>query len=341
MPELRLDPIQRRWVIISSERGRRPEDFFVDSAMPSDGFCPFCEGHEKKTPPEIYASRTGASTPNAPGWQIRVVPNKFPALKIEGDVNRHAHGLYDAMNGVGAHEVIIDTPQHDLHFGDIPLEQMELLLRTYRDRMRDLFNDSRLKYVLIFKNHGLAAGASLAHPHTQIIATPVTPKTVALELESALEHFSVKERCLFCDIIQAELAEGTRVVTTNSQFVVLAPYASRFPFEIFLAPRQHRHDFAAITDEEVSSLAEIFRDTMQRMKVALKDPPYNFVIHTIPNRRSTKRATFWQTLEYDFHWHIEILPRLTRIAGFEWGSGFYLNPTAPEEAAQFFRELQL
>ncbi|MBI3940000.1 MAG: galactose-1-phosphate uridylyltransferase [Acidobacteria bacterium] len=341
MPELRHDPIQKRWVIISTERGRRPDDFFVDNTTPSDGFCPFCEGSEGKTPPEIFAFRPQGSPRDTPGWQVRVVPNKFPALRIEGELNRHAHGIYDAMNGIGAHEVILETPQHDVHLADTPFAQLELVLRAYRDRLRDLLNDRRFKYVMIFRNYGSAAGATLAHPHSQLIATPVTPKTVALELQSAMEHYVVKERCLFCDIIRAEMEEGTRVIAASEQFVVLAPYASRFPFEIFLAPRRHRHDFAAITDEEIRSLAVIFRTTLQRIKAALKDPPYNFLIHTTPNTRSTDRTTYWQTIEHDFHWHIEILPRLTRVAGFEWGAGFYINPTAPEEAAQFLREVEL
>ncbi|MBI4456421.1 MAG: DUF4921 family protein [Acidobacteria bacterium] len=341
MPELRHDPIQRRWVIISTERGRRPDDFLIDNEMPPGTFCPSCEGNESKASPEIYAIRPNGSSADGPGWQVRVVPNKFPVLKVEGELDRHAHGIYDAMNGVGAHEVIIETTRHELHLAETPLAQLELVLRTYRERLRDLLNDRRLKYILIFKNYGLAAGAALAHPHSQLIATPVTPKTVALELQSAMEHFNVKERCLFCDIIRNELDQGVRVVATNDHFVVLTPYASRFPFEIFLAPRRHRHDFAAITEEEIRSLAEIFRDSMRRIKIALKDPPYNFVIHTIPNRKSTNRATYWQTIEHDFHWHIEILPRLTRMAGFEWGSGFYINPTAPEEAAQFLRDIEL
>lgn len=342
MPELRLDPIQRRWVVISSERGRRPDDFFIDRDMPVGPFCPFCEGNEDKSPPEIYASRPNGSGPNRPGWEIRVVPNKFPALKVEGELNRHGYGIYDAMNGIGAHEVIIETPQHDLGLADMPLPQLELVLRAYRDRLCDLFNDRRFRYVMIFKNYGLAAGATLAHPHTQLIATPVTPITVALELRSAMEHFYLKERCLFCDIIHSELAEGSRVVTTNERYVALTPYASRFPFEVFLAPRHHRHDFATITDDEIRSLAEIFRDTMRRIKIALKDPPYNFIIHTVPNTRAAKkRFTHWQSIEHDFHWHIEILPRLTRVAGFEWGTGLYINPTSPEEAAQFLREMEL
>jgi UDPglucose--hexose-1-phosphate uridylyltransferase len=326
-------------VIISTDRSHRPDDFLVDREMPASPFCPFCEGNEEKSSSEIWASRPNSGAPDTPGWLIRVVPNKFPALKVEGDLNREGHGIYDTMNGVGAHEVIIETPQHDLSIADMPLPQLELVLRTYRERLCDLFNDYRLRYVMIFKNHGLAAGATLAHPHTQLIATPVTPITVAMELRSAMDHFNLKERCLFCDIIHSELADGTRVIAANDDYVALAPFASRFPFEIFLAPRHHRHDFAAITDAEIQPLAEFFRDIIRRMKVALKDPPYNFIFHTAPNvRAAKKRYTHWHSIEHDFHWHIEILPRLTRVAGFEWGTGLYINPTAPEEAARSLRE---
>lgn len=342
MPELRHDPIQRRWVIISTERARRPDDFFIDREMPAGPFCPFCEGNEDKAPPEICAWRPNGSAPNTPGWQVRVVPNKFPALKVEGQLNRQGYGFYDSMNGIGAHEVIIETPQHNLGFADMPASQLELVLRAYRERLSDLSKDGRFRYVMIFKNHGLAAGATLAHPHTQLIATPVTPMTVAMELKSAMDHFYLKERCLFCDIIHSELVEGARVIATTEDYVALAPYASRFPFEVFLAPRRHHHDYAAITDKEIQSLAAFFREVMRRMKIALKDPPYNFIIHTSPNTRAPrKRVTYWQSIEYDFHWHIEILPRLTRVAGFEWGSGLYINPTAPEDAAQFLREMEL
>ncbi|HEY2933934.1 MAG TPA: galactose-1-phosphate uridylyltransferase [Acidobacteriota bacterium] len=342
MPELRHDPLQHRWVIISTERGRRPDDFVVDNTMPDGGFCPFCEGNEAKAPAEIYSIRTNGSAPNTPGWRVRVVPNKFPALKVEGELKRRGHGLYDAMNGVGAHEVIVESPDHEVNLPDLALSQVELVLRAYRDRLNDLMNDRRLRYVLIFKNYGLAAGATLAHPHSQLIATPVTPKNVAMELKSAMEHFNLKERCIYCDIIQDELEAGTRVVALNDDFVVITPYASRFPFEVFLAPRRHRHDFAAITDDQIRSLAGIFSETLRRIKVTLNDPPYNFVLHTSPNTKAgARRVTYWQTIEQDFHWHIEILPRLTRVAGFEWGTGFYVNPAAPEEAARFLREAEV
>jgi UDPglucose--hexose-1-phosphate uridylyltransferase len=342
MPELRHDPIQKRWVIIASERGRRPDDFPRQEEAPAGGFCPFCEGNEIKTPPEITAIRANGSSPNLPGWEVRVVPNKFPALKIEGTLDRKGLGAYDKMNGVGAHEVIIETPRHDLNMADAPVEHIRKVIWMYRERLSDLLRDFRFKYVLIFKNYGAAAGASLTHPHTQLIATPVTPLALNEELNSAKEHFLDKERCLFCDLIQQELDSGERIVAATDQFVAMTPFASRFPFEIFLAPRHHHHNFAQISDDMISQLASVLKEVLLRIKKCLNDPPYNFLIHTIPNTDiRPKRATYWETIELDFHWHIELIPRLTRVAGFEWGTGFYINPTSPEEAAKYLREVEL
>ncbi len=342
MPELRHDPIQKRWVIIASERGRRPDDFpHMEESLPA-GFCPFCEGNESKTPPEITALRRNGSGANQPGWEIRVVPNKFPALRIEGGLDRRGLGAYDRMNGVGAHEVIIETPQHNLNLADAPLIHMEKVIRMYRERLVDLLRDFRFKYILVFKNYGAAAGASLAHPHTQIIATPVTPLTLAEELVSAKEHYQDKERCLFCDLIQQELESGERIIVSGDRFIAMTPFASRFPFEIFLAPRAHHHSFAEISDDMIHHLALTLKEVLLRIKGCLNDPPYNFLIHTIPNVKARpKRSTYWDTIEVDYHWHIELIPRLTRIAGFEWGTGFYINPTAPEEAAKYLREVEL
>jgi UDPglucose--hexose-1-phosphate uridylyltransferase len=342
MPELRHDPIQKRWVIIATERSSRPDDFprLEESAL--EGFCPFCEGNESKTPPEITAIRANGSRPDQPGWQVRVVPNKFPALRIEGGLDRKGLGIHDRMNGVGAHEVIIESPQHQMSLAEAPLEHIQRVLWMYRERLVDLLRDPRFKYILIFKNYGAAAGASLAHPHTQIIATPVTPLILAGELSSAKEHFMDKERCLFCDLIQQELDSGERIVAATEHFVALTPFASRFPFEIFLAPRHHHHSFAEISDQTIYHLGTILKEVLLRIKKCLNDPPFNFLIHSIPNvKAKPKRTSYWDTIEVDFHWHIELMPRLTRVAGFEWGTGFYINPTAPEDAAKYLREVEL
>lgn len=342
MPELRHDPIQKRWVIIATERSRRPVDLQGPTGPREHAFCPFCPGNEAATPPEIAAVRPPGSAPNGPGWKVRVVPNKFPALRIEGDRDRAAVGIYDRMNGIGAHEVIIETPDHDASLAEMDYRSVEQVLRMYMERLRDLLRDRRFKYVLVFKNHGETAGATLAHPHSQVIATPVTPRTISTELTSARDHYNAKERCLFCDVLAQELQTGSRVVWSDPNFAVFAPYASRFPFELMIMPRRHRHSFADMTGEEVAGLARVLRDTLRRLRLGLNDPPYNFMIHTSPNLDyEPRRGVFWQTVPWDFHWHIEIIPRLTRVAGFEWGTGFYINPTAPEEAALFLREIEL
>jgi UDPglucose--hexose-1-phosphate uridylyltransferase len=346
MRELRHDPIQRRWVIISTERSDRPLENgkrgeAAPGPSPSPATCAFCPGNEAQTPPEILSLRH-ADDPSHLRWRVRVVPNKYPALQIEGDLERRGRGPYDRINGIGAHEVIIETPIHDLALADQPVSQLALVLRAYRERLRDLMNDPRFRYILIFKNEGAGAGASLHHSHSQLIATPVTPRTVAMELSAARDHFVLKERCIFCDLIDYELGEGHRIVCTDRDFVTFCPYASRFPFEMTVMPRQHAHDFAQVDDDALHRLARHLREALSRMHVSLEHPPYNFLLHTAPNTRTMSvRPGYWSTLATDWHWHIEILPRLTSVAGFEWGTGFYINPTAPEDAARQLREVRL
>lgn len=338
MSELRQDPIQKRWVIIATERAARPTDFEVVPESEKANACPFCEGHEDQTPGELFAYRKEGTVPNRPGWKVRVVPNKFPALRTEGHPERHGVGLYATMNGVGAHELIVETPDHGASLADLDNDHIFHILATYRRRIIDLKKDPRFKYILIFKNHGAVAGASLRHPHTQLIALPVTPRTVAVELDTSRAHFEQKERCLICDLMAQELDSGKRIVRDDDHFVVIAPYASRFPFECWVIPRVHSCAFEATTDEGLHHLAVTMKDILVRLKIGLKDPPYNFILHTSPNTEAEPtQPAYWQTLEYDYHWHFEIMPRLTRIAGFEWGTGFYINPMPPEEATQFLR----
>lgn len=340
MSELRHDPLSRRWVIVSEERSRRPSEF-VRSPEPGTPRekCPFCPGNEHATPPEIQALRPDGSGPNGPGWTARVFPNKYPVLSIEGDPDNRAVGQFDRQRGVGAHEVVVETPEHGLHMADMDPVDIERVLAIYQERVRDLQRDPRFKYVLIFKNHGVDAGSPVPHSHTQIIATPVTPRAIAGELESARQHYFAKRRCLYCDILNQELEDGRRIVTADEHYAVLAPYASRFPFETMILPRRHRHSFAEEPESSLAALARTMRDLLARLKKVLRDPPYNFVVHTAPNTETEgRRRDYWGTLEYDFHWHIEILPRLVQVAGFEWGSGLFVNPTAPEDAARFLRD---
>ncbi len=332
MPELRKDPILGRWVIISTERRKRPVDFKPSKVEQKGGFCPFCPGNEEKTPPEILAYRVDGSPPNGPGWKIRVVSNKFPALQIEGELGRSGIGLYDMMNGVGAHEVIIETPNHKETLSSLPEKSLEEVFWSYRDRLIDLQKDHRFRYILIFKNHGEAAGASLEHPHSQLIALPIIPKRVQEEIEGAQQYFNYKERCIFCDIVRQEQQSDQRVVMENDQFIVISPFAPRFPFETWILPKRHSSSFEKITVAEFESLAPVFSQTMKRIDRALNDPPYNFVLHNAP----------FNDQPYDaYHWHFEIMPTLTKMAGFEWGSGFYINPVPPEESTRFLREVDL
>lgn len=339
MPELRYDPLQHRWVIIATERAARPLDLHDTTKYNRVKICPFCEGHESSTPPEIWSIRDPNTSPNSPGWKVRVVPNKFPALKIEAAGKRIGVGYFDMIEGAGAHEVIIETPQHDLSMADLPPEHVKWTLHAYRERLKDLYKDPRFKYVLIFKNHGKRAGASLVHPHSQLIATPIVPRNVIIKLDAARDHYEKKERCLVCDLIQQETSTTTRVITSENGFVAIAPYASRFPFEVFIAPVDHNYNFADVTDEELDRLSHFLKNTLFRIKKVLHDPPYNYVFNTSPNIEAKPKFTDqWVTIKYDYHWHIEIIPRLVRIAGFEWGSGFYINPSTPEMAAQYLRE---
>ena len=330
MPELRKDPVVGRWVIIATDRAKRPTDFVRERVqIRGSSFCPFCYGNETKTPPEVLAYRSDGSRPDTPGWTLRVVPNKFPALGIEGTLNRQGDGLYDKMSGIGAHEVIIETPDHRATLATLAAGQIESVLWAYRDRILDLKKDRRFRYMLIFKNHGEAAGASLEHTHSQLIALPVVPKRVLEETECCREYYGLKERCLFCDVMRQEATSGVRLVAENEEFVALSPFAARFPFEIWLLPKFHQSAFEESSKRQFEQLAVLLKDMLGRLDAVLDHPAYNYVIHTSPVPEASN--------DY-YHWHLEIMPKLTKLAGFEWGTGFYINPTPPEESAKFLRE---
>ena len=329
MPELRKDPVVGRWVIISTERSRRPSDFNTEPVRTRGGPCVFCGGNEDKTPPEILAGRPPDSPANAPGWSFRVVANKFPALRIEGDLEPSGEGLYDRMNGVGAHEVVIETPQHDASLATLPADAVADVFLAFRERILDLKKDPRFEYILVFKNHGEAAGASLEHPHSQLIATPIIPIMVTEELSGSQQYWERKERCVWCDIVRQERRGRRRLIAEHGGFVALAPFAPRFPFETWILPLKHRAAFEESGEEDLRALAEMIGDVLRRMNTALGTPPFNFMLHTAPLRDST--------VEH-FHWHLEVIPKLTRVAGYEWGSGFFINPVLPEDAAAALRD---
>ncbi len=331
MPELRKDPVTGRWVIIAVERGMRPSDFKEEEEIESSDItkkCPFCEGHEGKTPPEILAYRKPGTAPNTPGWWVRVIPNKFPALKIEGELNRKGVGMYDMMNGIGAHEVIIESPNHFDSLENMPLKHIEDILWAFRDRCLDLRKDIRFKYIIIFKNKGKKAGASLSHPHSQLIATPVLPKLAKEELAGAQRYYDYKERCVYCDMIAQEIGDKKRLVLENEEFVVFVPFASIVPFEMWILPKQHSSDYADIKRSQIPYLAEALQKALQRLNKAVPNVPYNFYFHSAPLNNLHLPH---------YHWHIEVVPRLTHTAGFEWGTGLYINPMPPERAAEFLR----
>ncbi|MBI4589238.1 MAG: galactose-1-phosphate uridylyltransferase [Candidatus Rokubacteria bacterium] len=328
MAELRKDPVIGRWVIISTERARRPSDFGPDPVRPRGGHCVFCPGNEGETPREILALRAPETPPDTPGWSLRVVPNKFPALRIEGDLEPQGAGLYDWMNGIGAHEVVIETPDHTATLGSLPAAAAADVFWAYRGRIEDLKKDPRFEYVLIFKNHGEAAGASLEHPHSQLIATPIVPVMVEEELEGSARYFRKKERCVWCDIVRQERQGHGRVILEADGFIALAPFAPRFPFETWILPTAHRSAYEEIGRGEVRALAGLLGELLRRMDAVLSEPPFNFMLHTAPLR---------DPLLDHYHWHLEVIPKLTRVAGFEWGSGFFINPTPPEDAARYLR----
>ncbi len=334
MPELRKDPVSGRWVIFSPERRRRPTDFkFVMEE--NTALSPFAYGNEHMTPPEVYAVREEESLPNGPGWLVRVVPNRFPALKIEGDLHCDPHGVYDRLGGVGAHEVVIETPEPRLQLEDQPLGGVHRVLEAYKARMADLSHDHRFHYLLVFKNHGPLAGASLQHAHSQIVALPVVPEMVFQQLTMAQRYAEFRERSLFEDILHQELKDRERVVYENSACVVLCPYASRVPFELMILPKKNEPYFTSVDSHEMLQVADALKTALSRLRHSLDNPSYNLVLRSAPVR-TTARDRLAHVHE-DYRWHIEIMPRIGQFAGFEMGTGFYINSVLPEDAARHMR----
>lgn len=329
MPELRKDPVTEGWVIIATERSKRPSDFATRTQEKKGTFCPFCQGNENKTPPEIMAFRKPGGEPNQPGWWVRVVPNKFPALSPEAQRKMQRQGIYEIMDGVGVHEVIVENPVHEASLEELDEHQVAEIIWAWLHRYRDLKNDPNLRYIQIFKNFGSVAGASLEHVHSQLIGTPIIPKTVREEIEGAQRYYARTGECVFCGMLREELAQRERLISETGEFVAFAPYASRFPFETWILPRRHEADFGNLSGEGVRDLAKSLRTVLGQLGEALDKPPYNMVLHTSPINNGVAQG---------YHWHLEILPRLTVVAGFEWGTGFYINPTKPEDAAHFLRE---
>lgn len=330
MPELRKDPVLDRWVIIAPERADRPNALVRPQADPDAEPCPFCPGNEGMTPPELLRRANGNGNGN--GWSLRVVPNRYPALRTEIQMARAGHGIFDSMAGVGAHEVVIETSAHTVPLEDLAVEEVERVLAAWQERMVDLSRDFRLKALIAFKNHGGPAGATLSHAHSQLVALPFVPPALQDELRSGRRHFEEKERCVWCDVLAQELRDKDRVVLENEGAVAISPWAARSPFELWLFPREHHSSFESASGQVLRQTADALRTLLRKIDVALEHPAYNLLLHTMPLREPQND---W------YHWHLELKPVISLFAGFEWASGCFINPTPPEEAASFLRQTEV
>jgi UDPglucose--hexose-1-phosphate uridylyltransferase len=334
--ELRKDPLLGRWIAIL-DKPKAPSEYQVFPHAEEDKNCVFCAGREAETPSEIMAyNRINPDEPSK-RWWTRVIPNFSPVFKIEGDLGRRGEGMYDKMNSVGANEVIIESSEHSVRPEDMGIDQMIRVIMTYRDRMADLEKDPRLRYTLIYKNSGKEAGAVYSHPISHLASTPVIPKRLKEELDGAKQYYAYKERCIFCDILREESRVGSRIILETRDFVAFCPYASKFPFESWIVPKRHNCAFQDIKTDEIQDMALILSSVLKKLRAAFDGLAFNYFIHSAPNR--IPRKNHWHTLGEDFHWHLEIMPRLLRTSGFEWGSGFYILPTSPEYASQYLREV--
>jgi UDPglucose--hexose-1-phosphate uridylyltransferase len=328
-PEIRRDPVTGNWVIIAPERAKRPSDRRAKPAPQPVILCPFCEGHEDQTPPEILAYRSPGSRANEKGWRVRVVPNKFPALEKNREPRDFTQGIYQKIDGAGAHEIIIECPHHETSMARLSEKNVGEVLSAYRERLIELKTDRRLAYGLIFKNEGEIGGASLEHSHSQLVGLPMVPAAVQAELDGARKFFETTGRCIYCEILTEEFLSALEVFGTAG-FIAFIPYAARFPFETWILPRHHGSHFEEIQNAAIQELASALKTIVTKLELGLNQPPYNYVLHTAPFEA--------HSLPH-YHWHIEITPRLTHLAGFELGSGLYINPVPPELAATFLRQV--
>lgn len=333
MSELRQNRVTGEWVIIASERAQRPEDFHRDVDKPKpvehNPACPFCTGNEHLTPPESIADRDAGTAPDSEGWRVRVVPNKFPALNpdVEADWFEEAQ-FFNGVQGFGVHDVIIDHTRHDKTIATMSKEDVVRAFMVYRARYQQLERDERILLINLFRNNGAKAGASLEHPHSQLIATPVIPTRIQLRLNMAKEYYDIHGRCLICDTIESTVKVRERVVLETDRFVVFEPFASQTPFETWVIPKNHYASFGDTSDEDIRELAHVMRDIMYRIYTGLGDPDYNYLIQANPSRTRYREK---------YHWYVQILPRIVQSVGFELSSGIYICTAKPEETADFLR----
>ncbi len=338
MPELRRDPVTAGWVIFAPERSRRPGDltgFSRANPTPREE-CPFCPEADEEVRSLEVLRRPARPGQEKGDWSLKVIQDKFPILSADEELHCFGEGLYDVMSGHGHHELVIESPGHDDGFLSYSLSQIQDLLATYRDRCHDLGERQHVKQILITRNSGADAGAKISHPHSHVVAMPIVPKRIQEELDGCRGYFRFKERCVYCDIIVQEREDASRLVLENESFVAFCGWAARFPFEVTIAPRVHLSRYETIRPEEIVLLADIIRGIMGGIKHSLDFPPLNYIFHTAPTPRS-RIGDLAEAGRY-YHWHIEIIPKLTRVAGFEWGTGYYINPMMPEVSAQHLRQ---
>ncbi len=337
MHELRKDPLLGRWIAVYSYP-RDPSDYGIHAMEDHEKNCILCPGKEDELPPAI-TSMPKKSGPKGSEreWWTRVIPHVTPVFRGDGDLGRTGVGLYDKMNGIGADEIVIESPDHSKRPEDMGAEQMVRVITTYRERIVALDEDPRFRYTLIYKNSGKQAGALFSHPASHIASTPVIPKRVKEELDGAKLYFNYKERCIFCDVIREELRVNKRVILETENFLLFCPYASKFPFETWIIPKKHTCAFQDIEPDETKDFAYVLAAVLRKLRKTFEGLAFNYFIHTAPNR--IPRKDHWHTLGEDYHWHVEIIPRLLTTSGFEWGSGFYILPTSPEYAAKFLMEV--
>ncbi|HNT33555.1 MAG TPA: galactose-1-phosphate uridylyltransferase [bacterium] len=333
MSEIRRDPITTRWVAIAPEIIDDLSFFPSLREDDSASSCPFCPGNEALTPASLWTDRMEAERPDE--WHVRVFPNRTPILQTEVAENPQGKGVFDFMNGLGAHEVVVHGREHTSHLSEFTRGQIAAGLRAYRDRMADLSGDRRLHYVMVHYDRGRCAGAALAHPYSQIVATPKVPAAVEEELNGARSYYLIKERCVFCDVLTEELRMGTRMVVENEFYAAFCPFASRSPYEVWLLPKMHQSDYTSQTDTQLEHLAETVQSIATKIDSVLGEPALHMALHSSPNLKA--KSDNWRSVPQDFHWHMEFIPRVLERAAFEWGIGFHINPVAPEKAAQALR----
>jgi len=332
MAELRQNMVTKEWVIIADERGKRPDDYIeshqrtiTETQAFYDEKCPFCPGNEERDL-EIECF------PSDNDWQTRVIYNKYPALSKEGELLRTFNGVQRSISGVGHHEIVVESPRHNTTLALMKPEEVELHLKTFYSRGWGIRKDTRIEQVIYFKNHGERAGASLKHPHSQIIGLPVVPNNIRARLDEARRYLDDTGNCAYCVMMEDELKNKVRLVTVSDHFVALVLYAAPSPFHTWIIPRKHSVSFLYSQPDEIADLARVLRDVLRRLYIGLRDPAYNFIIRSAPVKEISN--------DY-LHWYVTIVPRLSRTAGFELGSGIFINPAIPEESAAFLRKVKV